>query len=154
MRVPIILMTAALASPASAQSRSDLTRLTDSWAKENKVFVTASARKQLSEKLMVMGAYPTGPAKKAYKAEKKAEKAYYAAFGFLRKFPAVRVTVRPVPPIDYTVAINGQDCPPDVGVYKVHVGAVEVRVVRTGKPPCTWKGTLSEGQTQAVACNL
>ena len=154
MKVFIILMIAALASPASAQSSHDLTRLTDNWGKQNKVFVTASARKQLSEKLMVMGAYPTG---KAYKAEKKAykaEKAYYAAFGFLRKFPAVRVTVRPVPPIDYTVAINGQDCPPDIGVYKVHVGVVEVRVVRPGKPPCTWKGTLPEGQTQAVACNL
>jgi len=105
-----------------------------------------------------MGNYPTATEKKAYKAERKAykaeKKAYYAAFSFLQKFPTVRLTVRPVPPIDYTVTINGQDCPPDVGLYKVHVGIVEVRVVRTGKPPCAWKGTLSEGQTQAVACHL
>jgi len=60
MKVFIILMIAALASPASAQSSHDLTRLTDSWGKQNKVFVTASARKQLSEKLMVIGAYPIG----------------------------------------------------------------------------------------------
>ena len=156
MKVLIILIfTVLLTSSASAQSPADLKRFTDSWAKQNKVFVTASARRQLSEKFLSVanpkgriGKYPQGRAARV-KTEVR-----LAAFAILEKLPTIHLTVQPVPPIDYTVAINGQDCPPDRGAYKVPVGGFEIQVVRSGKPPCLQKGILSEGETRAVACKL
>jgi hypothetical protein len=153
MKVFITLISAILlTSSASAQSPADLKRFTDSWAKQNKVFVTASARRQLSEKFPSIAKYPTGePARRDARAKTDVR---LAAFALLEKFPTIHLTVQPVPPIDYTVAINGQDCPPDRGAYKVPVGNFEIQVVRSGKPPCLQKGILSEGETRAVACKL
>ena len=143
-----------LTSSASAQSPADLKRFTDSWAKQNKVFVTASARRQLSEKFVSIANYPKGGAAPARRAARAKTEVRLAAFALLEKFPTIHLTVQPVPPIDYTVAINGQDCPPDRGAYKVPVGNFEIQVVRSGKPPCLQKGILSEAETRAIACKL
>jgi hypothetical protein len=73
---------------------------------------------------------------------------------FLETFPTIRIVVQPAPPRDYSVVINGEECPAtEQGVYKVPGGWVDVRVERPGKPPCVWKGPLLKGK-QEVACQL
>jgi len=75
--------------------------------------------------------------------------------GWLERFPTIHLSVQPVPPRDYNVTINGEDCPStERGLYKVPFGHVEVRVERTGKPLCQWNGQLTDGRTQEVACNF
>ena len=96
MKVFITLISAILlTSSASAQSPADLKRFTDSWAKQNRVFVTASARRQLSEKFPSVAKYPTGkPARRAARAKTDVR---LAAFALLEKFPTIHLT-RPTSP--------------------------------------------------------
>src|SRR5262249_39637562 len=54
---------------------------------------------------------------------------------WLERFPTVRVVVQPAPPVDYIVAINGEKCPPEKGLYRVPAGLVDVQVTRVGKSP-------------------
>lgn len=74
---------------------------------------------------------------------------------FVEKFATVRLDVKPVPPRDYRVTINEEDCPPtEKGLYRVLPGSVGVNVTRTGKTPCAWNGKIDEGEEQLVSCNL
>jgi hypothetical protein len=75
---------------------------------------------------------------------------------FIKKFATVRLEVNPVPPRDYNVTINDEDCGAgtEKGVYHVLPGSVGVNVTRRGKPPCAWKGNIAEGKEQLVSCNL
>jgi len=73
---------------------------------------------------------------------------------WLERFPSVRVVVQPAPPIDYSIAINGEKCPPEKGLYRVPAGLVKVQVTRSGKAPCIWHGSLLQGQVQDVSCSL
>jgi hypothetical protein len=73
---------------------------------------------------------------------------------WLARFPSIRVIVQPAPPVDYNIAINGEKCPPDKGLYRVPAGLVDVQVTRFGKAPCVWRGSVLQGQTQDVSCSL
>lgn len=74
-------------------------------------------------------------------------------FYFLRQLPAIKITVIPAPPRDYTVTINGEGVPAtELGRYRVPAGAVIVIVSRTGKQPCVWRGMVS-GDTP-INCGL
>ena len=77
------------------------------------------------------------------------------SFFLLQSYPTVHVVVDPVPPRDYKVSINGDDCPPtEKGVYKVPSGNVQVSVTRPNKTPCSWTGNLSDGREQLIQCSL
>jgi hypothetical protein len=74
---------------------------------------------------------------------------------YLQKFSTIKITVDPVPPRDYGVVINGDNCPAtEKGEYKVMPGASIVKVTRATKPSCEWRGSIAEGATQFVACKL
>ncbi|MBZ9815748.1 hypothetical protein [Mesorhizobium sp. CA7] len=73
----------------------------------------------------------------------------------LEQFPRVTVVVKPVPPIDYLVEINGENVEAtEKGFYRVSIGDVVVRVTRKRHSECLWKGTLKEGDQQVVNCKL
>lgn len=73
----------------------------------------------------------------------------------LEQFPRVTVVVKPVPPVDYLVEINGENVEAtEKGFYRVAIGDVVVRVTRKKHPECLWKGTLKEGDQQVVNCKL
>jgi hypothetical protein len=74
---------------------------------------------------------------------------------FLETFATVQLDVKPVPPRDYKVVINGDDCPTtDKAVYRVLPGVTTVNVTRAKKPPCTWNGDIPAGKEQLVSCKL
>lgn len=73
----------------------------------------------------------------------------------LNKLPTIFVVVTPVPPRDYRISINGQDVQvTDKSEYGVPRGKVKVSVIRSGKPPCTWAGTLRGSQNETVNCSF
>jgi hypothetical protein len=82
----------------------------------------------------------------------------YAASNFgsyIRRFPTIKISVTPAPPRDYSVMINGENCPAtEKSEYKVMPGASTVRVMRPARPVCEWSGTLDEGAIQLVTCGL
>jgi hypothetical protein len=53
---------------------------------------------------------------------------------FVDKFATVHLTVKPVPPRDYQVVINGESCPATIrGLYRVSPGTTVVNVTRPKK---------------------
>jgi hypothetical protein len=63
---------------------------------------------------------------------------------FLENFATVKLDVKPVPPRDYKVVINGEDCEAtERALYRVPAGDTAVLVNRTGKPNCSWSGQNS-----------
>ena len=74
---------------------------------------------------------------------------------FIERYATVRLDVTPIPPRDYKVVINGEDCPAtERAVYRVVPGAVAVEVTRIGKPACNWSGSIASGREQLVNCAL
>jgi hypothetical protein len=73
----------------------------------------------------------------------------------IERFASVRLMVNPVPPRDYKIVINGEECEPtERDLYRVLPGHVAVRVSRTGKPECNWTGSIAGGKEQVIACSL
>jgi hypothetical protein len=74
---------------------------------------------------------------------------------YLQKFSTIKLNVEPVPPRDYSIVINGDNCrATEKGEYKVLPGVSTVQVTRPPKPSCEWSGSIAEGATQLVACKL
>ena len=74
---------------------------------------------------------------------------------FLEKFATIRLSVQPVPPRDYKVVINGEDCPAtEKGEYRVLPGSATINVTRVSKPACTWKGEIPAGKEHLVSCQF
>jgi len=134
-RTLAILPLSLVSSLSLAQSAIEVDQWIDRWAKENRHYVTKQVREEVPE---VRG--PT----------------WFNLLSFwIRKYPSIHLQVRPSPPEDYKISINGEDCPPtDGGLYKVLVGSATVRVERMGRPPCSWTGYLEEGRNYNVTCNL
>lgn len=159
MKLPLALAVGLVSSSALAQSRPEVD-LINRWAADNQVYVTKQAR----EEMQAQAARTAG--KRSLKAEgagvgewqttaEAQEQAARTLSGWLARFPTIRLIVQPAPPRDYSVSINGEDCPTtERGLYKVPFGSVEVRVERAGKPPCVWSGRLTDGRTQEVPCNF
>jgi hypothetical protein len=73
----------------------------------------------------------------------------------LQKYATVRLEVKPVPPRDYKVEINGEDCPATVqGLYVVPPGTTAVKASRIGKTDCVWSGVIPGGDEHVVQCQL
>ena len=143
-----ILSVSLLSSSTMAQHRPNLDALIDRWALDNQVHVTKQARKEahaLELRSVEVGA--TG--------EPEAQQRSLGRSFWIERFPTIRLVVQPTPPRDYRVSINGEDCPPtERGLYKVPIGATNVRVERSGKASCLWSGTLVDSRTQEVLCNF
>jgi hypothetical protein len=144
-----ILSVSLLSSSTMAQHRPNLDALIDRWAADNQVHVTKQARKEahaLELRSVEVGA--TG------ELEGSRQRGLGRSF-WIERFPTIRLVVEPTPPRDYIVSINGEDCPPtERGLYKVPIGATNVRVERSGRAPCLWSGTLVDSRTQEVLCNF
>jgi hypothetical protein len=75
--------------------------------------------------------------------------------GFLWKLPTIVLHVQPIPPKNYQVRINGENCPlTDQAKYLVPPGATVVEVTFPGKKACKWSGSLSESDQQNVDCEF
>jgi hypothetical protein len=74
---------------------------------------------------------------------------------FLEKYSTIKLIVKPAPPRDYHVVVNGEPCPAtDAGVYKVLPGESIVNATRPDKPKCEWRGSIAPGAVQEVDCSL
>ena len=74
---------------------------------------------------------------------------------FLESWATIKVSVVPVPPRDYAVSINGEDCTvTERSEYKVEPGEVFVKVSRAGKAECTWSGNLGSSARQIIDCKM
>lgn len=73
----------------------------------------------------------------------------------LRKRPRIKITVEPIPPIDYVILINGNlERTTEQGEYLVDEGLTQVLVHRGEREDCTWEGTLAEGDVKLVHCQM
>ncbi len=73
----------------------------------------------------------------------------------LEALPTVKIVVKPVPPRDFEVNINGKNYPAtEKALYGVAPGTVAVTVTRKGRRPCVWNGTVVSGAEQEVSCRL
>jgi hypothetical protein len=78
-----------------------------------------------------------------------------SVIGFLDALANIRVRVRPAPPRDYAVMINGRAYPAsDRSIYAIPPGTVQVSVSRKGKPPCHWIGTVNTEVDKILDCRL
>lgn len=75
--------------------------------------------------------------------------------GFLDALANIRVKVRPAPPRDYVVTINGRPYPAsERSIYAIPPGVVQVSVTRKGKPPCHWAGAVTAESDKILDCRL
>jgi hypothetical protein len=144
MKVPLAISAVFVSLPAMAQ---DPLHWIDRWAEDNRVYVTKQLREEaraqqltVDEEGNVRGpTVPTGA----------------TAWTWMARFPTIHLIVQPIPPRDYSISINGEDCPAtERSLYKVPVGPTTVRVERSGKAPCLWSGTMMDNRTQDVSCNF
>jgi hypothetical protein len=128
------------------------------WAIVEDVFVTKSVRKAVYAQVVAPNSKSPSMTRTRLdepRSRTTTEKAERSILSWIARFPVIRIVVQPTPPRDYSVEINGEDCPPtEKGLYKVPIGKVVVRIVREGKPPCVWSGQLTDGGKQEVACNF
>jgi hypothetical protein len=74
---------------------------------------------------------------------------------FLEKYSTIKLIVKPAPPRDYHVVVNGEPCPAtDAGIYKVLPGESIINATRPDKPKCEWHGSIAPGAVQEVDCSL
>ena len=77
------------------------------------------------------------------------------ATGLLERFSTIKLTVKPAPPRDYKVIVNGEECPAtEAGIYKVMAGVSVINATRPDKPKCEWHGSIAPGGVQEVNCQL
>ncbi|MDX0060412.1 hypothetical protein GOC19_29105 [Sinorhizobium meliloti] len=73
----------------------------------------------------------------------------------LVRLPRIALSVRPNPPEDFTIEVNGELAPVTKELeYAVDVGAATVRVKRIAKPDCVWSGQLQIGERRRVECQM
>jgi hypothetical protein len=78
-----------------------------------------------------------------------------SATEFLEKFSTIKLIVKPAPPRDYKVIVNGEECPAtEAGIYKVMPGESVINASRPDKPKCEWHGSIAAGAIQQVDCSL
>lgn len=73
--------------------------------------------------------------------------------GFVKRLPIILLAVSPVPPRDYRVRINGSEYEAtEASKYGVMPGAVDIVVVRSGRPQCVFK--LNVENDTKIDCEL
>jgi hypothetical protein len=162
MKLLVVLAITLVSSSALAQDRKLVDDWVDRWSEQNEIHVTKSARGDVFSSLH-------RPAfSKAEEERIQQERAKVTTIetrpgvldpysghrvnSFLERFPTIRIVVQPTPPRDYSVSINGEDCPAtEKSLYKVPAGVIEVRVERPGKPPCVWSGPVFSGQKEVAS---
>ena len=78
-----------------------------------------------------------------------------SATTFLVKYSTIKLLVKPAPPRDYKVIVNGEECPAtEAGIYKVMPGESAVKVSRPSKPECEWRGSIGPAGVQEIDCSL
>lgn len=78
-----------------------------------------------------------------------------SATTFLEKYSTIKLIVKPAPPRDYKVIVNGEECPAtESGIYKVLPGDSVVQVTRPSKPECAWHGPIAPAAVKEVDCSL
>ncbi len=71
----------------------------------------------------------------------------------LQKYPIISLVVRPVPPMDYIVRINGEAYPAtSKSQYAVSPGHVALKIERSGQKPCEWNEDVDKNET--VTCDF
>lgn len=71
----------------------------------------------------------------------------------LKTYPVISLVVKPVPPKDYIVQINGKPYPAtDQSQYAVARGHVEVKVERPGAKLCEWDKDIEKNEI--VTCDF
>jgi len=69
-----------------------------------------------------------------------------SATTFLERYSTIKLIVKPAPPRDYKVIVNGENCPAtESGIYKVMPGESVVKAARPSKPQCDWHGPIAPG---------
>lgn len=69
--------------------------------------------------------------------------------------PRVKIIVKPVPPLNYVVWINGEVAPStEQSEYVVDEGETIVLVTRKGKADCQWRGPLAVGDVKQMDCKM
>jgi hypothetical protein len=170
------------AMPAPAQE-SGLDKQIDTWAAQNKVAVTRQVREELAWMIRAE-AYKTAagpnavlPAVRPGQSEQSANASFaenlepsrrstfydlvkqlsslFSINSKMNGFPTIEIAVRPDPPRDFAVEINGETAPSDASTYKVPGGSIVVRVTRSGRAPCSWRGWLAGPQEKkTINCEL
>jgi hypothetical protein len=169
----------AIASAQPPKSRSppaeeqDIDAAIASWAPSRDEFITPSARRAIFAKVARFQAQtPVSPQREKtechvdpktgltacayWGAETVAESSRDVVLFSLQTFPAVVLKIRPVPPTDYLVKINSDDCEFSVqkNAYRVPAGNTVVVVTRPGAKICRWEGNLQSGGRQTVECDF
>ncbi|MCJ2079888.1 hypothetical protein [Methylobacterium sp. J-090] len=75
--------------------------------------------------------------------------------GFLDALANIQIKVRPLPPRDYIVTINGRSYPAsERSIYAIPPGIVQISVSRKGKHPCQWAGAVGTEGDKVLDCRL
>jgi hypothetical protein len=136
MRRLLIIALSAASSSAVGQIALDSDAWIDQWASQNQVYVTSQLRNAAPELRGVMNL------------------GTLMSSGIVG-FPMIHIVVQPSPPIDYSITINDENCPPSARhIYKVPIGITKVRVERAGRPPCLWDRNLMDGRVYDLQCSL
>src|SRR5262245_59999176 len=112
MKVPLAIPAVFVSLPVMAQ---DSLNWIDRWAEDNRVYVTKQVREEaraqqltVDEEGNVRG--PTAPTGAT-------------AWTWMARFPTIYLIVQPIPPRDYSISINGENCPAtERSLYKVPAG--------------------------------
>src|SRR6266508_903666 len=74
--------------------------------------------------------------------------------GPFNEYPILTVEVRPVPPADFVVFINGSGYQAGFNVFRVTEGEKEIRIMRTNRPPCLSKITVTKSGPNRITCQM
>jgi hypothetical protein len=151
----------------------DIDTAISGWAAGHEEFVTPSARRVLfirvamaqartsktpdREKTQCQVDPKTGIMACAYwGSETVAASARDFVLFYLQTFPTIILNIKPVPPTDYVVKINSDDCDFSLrkNMYRVPPGNAVVIVTRPGAKACRWEGSLQSGSHQTVDCDF
>ncbi|MER9524857.1 hypothetical protein NKI96_14905 [Mesorhizobium sp. M0292] len=73
----------------------------------------------------------------------------------LYKRPRIRIIVKPTPPRDYIITIDGQLVDStELSEYVVNEGTVSVTITRKDRKDCLWEGEMAVGEVKDISCRL
>lgn len=80
---------------------------------------------------------------------------YSNVVNIIYKRPRIKIRVKPIPPRDYKITIDGHPVDStELSEYVVNEGTVSVVVTRKDRKDCLWEGELALGEVKDVSCRL